>query len=309
MVFIILLSGVLLVVLPGLARRTGRLLAPREWSLLCAVALAGGALLIEIGVVLLASPPILLAIGAPALASACERLLGPLLPGGPLLGMVALPAAVAIPVLAALGLRSERRRCRQMRVEPWVGSHQTWQGIDVVVLPTEEVVALSLEGDRPQILVSKGMTATLTQDELAAVLRHERAHLRHRHHWFLALAVIIDRGLPFLHRSTSALRTGLERWADEASVAGDASARAVLRGALLRASTARATPLLPAFSPLETVMERLDALQAPPRRPSRVRRGLAYSPGIAIAVLALAASGAWLDAAHVLVAMTAHCPV
>lgn len=309
MVLLILLSGSLLIALPGLARPVGRRLAPREWSMLCAVALAGGALLIEIGLVLLAAPTVLVALGAPTLASACERLLGPLLPGGPLLGMVAVPPALTMPMLAGLGIRRERRRRGRRALEPWVGDHLEWEGLDVVVLPTDDVVAFSVSHGHPQILVSAGMVAALSRDELEAVLRHERAHLRQGHHRFLGLAAAVDHGLPLARPSTAALRVALERWADEVAVAGDQAARMALRGALLQATMGTTGPGLAAFSPLETVMERLDALQSPPRRPSRIRRGLLYSPGLAIALVALGASAAWIGDAHVLVAMTSHCPI
>ncbi len=209
MLLLVLLSGAMLIALPGLARPVGRRLAPREWSLLCAVALAGGALLIEIGLVLLAAPTVLVAVGAPTLASACERLLGPLLPGGPLLGMVAVPLAVTMPALAALGIRRERRRLGRRALEHWVGDHLEWEGLDVVVLPTDNVVAFSVSQGHPQILVSAGMVAALAPDELESVLRHERAHLRQGHHRFLSLAAAVDRGLPFARPSTAALRVAL----------------------------------------------------------------------------------------------------
>ncbi len=309
MVLLVLLSGALLVVLPGMARRAGRRLAPREWSLLCALALAGGALLIEVGTVLLAAPSVLLALGAPGLASACERLIGPLLPGGPLLGMVAVPPAITMPFLAVLGLRRAGRHRRQFEVDPSVGSHLGWRGIDVVLLPTADLLAFSVQGDHPQILVSVGMIDTLSPGELEAVLGHEHAHLRFRHHRLLVLATMIDSGLPLARRSTATLRTALERWADEASVADDGRARATLRAALLQASCAPTNPLHAAFSPLETVVERIDALGRPPSRPSWTRRGLLYSPGLVIAILAVGASTSWLSDVNLLIAMAGHCPV
>ena len=309
MVLLVLLSGMLLIALPRLARPMGRRLAPREWSVLCAVALAGGAVLIELGLILLAAPTVLLALDAPALASLCERLVGPLLPGGPVLGMVAVPPAVTMPALAALGIRREHRRSGRCALEPWVGNHLEWEGLDVVLLPTDDVVAFSVKHGQAQILVSVGMVATLSEAQLVAVLRHERAHLMQGHHRLLNLAIAIEHGLPPARPSTTALRVSLERWADEASVAGDEPARIALRDALLQTTAGCTGPRLAAFSPVETVAERLDALQSPPLPPSRIRRGLLYSPGLVVAIVALGATAAWLGDAQVLVTMTSHCPL
>ncbi|MGH9116842.1 MAG: hypothetical protein ACRD0A_02865, partial [Acidimicrobiales bacterium] len=80
MLIILLSVGVALLALPGLARPLGRRMAPSEWARLCGMALAGGAVLLELTVVLFALPTVLRAAGAPLLASLCERMLGPLVP-------------------------------------------------------------------------------------------------------------------------------------------------------------------------------------------------------------------------------------
>ncbi|HZA76479.1 MAG TPA: hypothetical protein VE623_08830 [Acidimicrobiales bacterium] len=103
MLFVLLSVGVVLLTLPGLARPLGRRVAPSEWAHLCAVSLAGGAAVVELTLVLYAAPTVFRAVGAPLLASLCERMLGPLVPGGAAAGWAA--AVVAAAVAAAGGCR------------------------------------------------------------------------------------------------------------------------------------------------------------------------------------------------------------
>jgi hypothetical protein len=66
--------------------------------------------------------------------------------------------------------------------------------------------------------VSRGLARVLGADELEAVVRHELAHLRNRHHRDLALAAVVDAALGWvsgLRASTAAARLGIERSAEE----------------------------------------------------------------------------------------------
>jgi len=311
MAIVLLIGGAGLLALPGLGRGLGRLLAPREWTKLCAVALTAGAASVEIGVVLLAAPTLLRTLGVHALEAACERLAGPLAPVGPA-GWVAVFIAWLVPFLALRGVHVARRSCRTLWLEPWIGERVDADGLDVVVLPTDEVVAMSIEGITPQIVVSRGLRNLLLPAQFAAVIRHEAAHLRFRHQRLLLLAVAVDHGFlhfPLFARSTDALRTATERWADE-SAAGDATeSRLHLRQALFVVAGVRLGPAVGPFSRAETVQERLDALEKDPPRPSVLAHALAYAPGLALGAGLAFAIAAWAVQAQALAVAVASCPV
>jgi len=95
------------------------------------------------------------------------------------------------------------------------------------------------------------------------------------HQRYLILAVLVEEAFwfwPPASHSTNALRLALERWADE-SAAGDSSdIRQRLRSALLAVATVTPSPTLAAFSAMEGLMERLNALDAQPDR-TRMWRG------------------------------------
>ncbi len=310
MAFVILLSGGVLLALPGLLRGVGGRVSPRPWARLCAGALLAGAVMVELTAVLLAAPTVFAAIGVPSLAVACQRLLGPLTPGGPVTGWVSAFLAVGLPALGAHRLVIARRGYRALEVEPGLGEHCSWQGYELVVLPTDEVLAFSMGGRCSQIVVSRGLVAALSYAELNAVLRHEAAHLEHRHQSLLLLATVVERALPFLppvRRSTRSLRTALERWADEEAAGAEPQARRDLRAALLGVTGAALDPTVAAFSAADGVMERLRALESPP-----VRRGpgtALLAPGLVLGLLGLAALGIWMGDLQVLIAMSGRCPL
>ena len=308
---VLFVAAICLLGLPGAARRFGRRLDPAEWSRFCAVALASGAVILELSVILYAMPTVLRAARVPHLADFCERALGAVLPGGAILGWPAAAIAVAFPVLIGLGAYRARRVQQSLQVEPWLGDHHRVNGYDLVVLPTAQVLAFCVAGPTGQIVISEGLVKALPPEELDAVIRHEAAHLDHRHQRLLLLASALDHGLVlvrFLRRSTAALRTGLERWADETAAGHGGSSREVLRRALLGVCAAMVHPAVAAFSAVETVAERLDALSSDRPAPSGRGRVAAYAPALLITTVVLAALVAWGGEAAHLLALVGHCP-
>lgn len=308
---VLLLSGAALVALPGALRPVARRLPPGEWARLCGWLLAAGGAVVELASVLYASPTVLRAAGVPVLASVCEKMLGPLVPGGATAGWTAAAAAVTMPILAAVGVRRARASQRVLRVEPWLGSHHSFGGREVVVLPTDQPLALSVDGPQQQVIVSDGLTARLTPAELDAVLRHEMAHLAHHHQRLLVLAAALDHGLAFfapVRLSTRALRAALERWADEDAAAGARGGRTAVRRALLELTTMATAPGVAAFSPAEALIERLDALaDAAPPAPGAARRAALYGPATVLGATTVVALGAWTSNARMLVTMAGRC--
>jgi Zn-dependent protease with chaperone function len=309
---VLLVAAIALLALPGAAWRFGRRLQPSEWSWFCVAVLLAGALMLELSLVLYAFPTTLRAIGVHHLADMCERAIGAVLPGGAILGWPAAGLAVALPIRFLFVGRRTRRLQAGAHIEPCLGHHRSADGYDVVVLPTDSVVAFSVGGTTSQVVISQGLVEALRPEEVEAVVRHEAAHLHHHHQRLLVLARSLESTLPLgriVRRSTAALRTGLERWADEFAAGHAGSSRAVLRRALVGVCEALVTPrAVAAFSAADTVAERLEALNAGPPRPSAPSRAAAYTPALVISVLVVSAFGVWRnDILHVLSLIRHHC--
>ena len=180
------------------------------------------------------------------------------------------------------------------------------------MLPTDHVVAFSVCGKTSQVVISQGLLEALRPEEVEAVVRHEAAHLHHGHQRLLLLAGSLEAALPLgriLRRSTAALRTGLERWADEFAAGHAGSSRAVLRRALVGVCEALMAPrAVAAFSAADTIAERLEALSLEPPDPSGPSRAAAYAPALVISLVVIAAFGVWRhDILHVLALIRHHC--
>lgn len=312
MAVVIFVSGLALLGLPGFGRRVGRQIDPESWSRICANAIVGGAALVEVAALLLAAPTVLGFLGVHGVAAACHRLLGPLAPGSPLAGWLAAAGAIALPATVGRRLTIIRRRRRQMIVDPALGEHRAWGSHDLMVLATDEVLAFSNGGRHSQIVVSRGLEEALSPTELRVVLRHEAAHLEHRHQRFLLVAAALDTQslvLAPLRRSTRCLRTGLERWADEVAVGGDSRARQDLHRALVGITTDALSAGVTPLSASDTIAERLHALEGGPGRSSVVSHATMAMVGTFLALVGLSALGLLFGDAHVLVAMAGRCPI
>ncbi|WP_147918189.1 M56 family metallopeptidase [Ruania zhangjianzhongii] len=136
-------------------------------------------------------------------------------------------ALLGIPVLGGAllvgaGVAEVRRRRRrtagvaaQLLGEPaTVLGHQVWR------VPDQRPYAFALPARHGGIVVSDGCLGTLEEDELAAVLAHEQAHVQQRHHLVLALVGALVRALswvPLLAAIRAALPHYLEIAADDAA--------------------------------------------------------------------------------------------
>jgi Zn-dependent protease with chaperone function len=143
-------------------------------------------------------------------------------------------------VVRVLTVRSARRRHR-------AGLHLVAAGLndhpDAVVVPHPARMVYSLPGPPGGIVISDGALNDLGSQEFEAVLAHERAHLRQRHHAVILLTevlAIVLPALPTLRIARRAVPLLLEMVAD------DAAARAVgsqtVASALERMADARVPP-------------------------------------------------------------------
>jgi Zn-dependent protease with chaperone function len=204
---------------------------------------------------------------------------------------VALLAASACAV-AARALELLRGR-RVLRAEPGIGSHEPRPGFDLVTLPDAAVVAYSLGGRRPQVVLSQGLCARLGSDGVAAGLAHEAAHVQARHDRWLLLVALCEAALwfaPWASRASRAVRVALECWADEE--AARQVGRKALRGALLGAAGIAPIPwAAPALSGADALAERLAMLTPHQQAPAGRSRRSNISALAAMAATALSGAG------------------
>ena len=237
--------------------------------------------------------------------------------GDPTAAATGLVAAAALIVTAVAVTAVFRRRARAL-AESYRRAARLGDDGDLVVVPGPGAEAYALPGWPGRIVVSAGLLATLGPPGRAALLAHERAHLRCRHHLFTAVAHLAAAANPLLLPLARAVDYTVERWADEhaAQVTGDRRLVAATIGhvALLvtptpRRRTAAATLAITGRRRVSLawagpVPRRVAALLAPP--PPRHTGLLA-----AAALITLLAGASALQAAHDLhtlleLAQTAH---
>lgn len=304
-------GAVALLVLPALAWPVGRKLQPREWARVVTTCLVTGAVALELALLLLATPTVLRAVGVRELAAACARTVGNLAPGGPFVGWLAATVAIAVPVLVLRRTARVVHTRRGLRIEATLGTHERLPSYELVVLPTDRPMAMTVPGDPAQIVVSRGLVDALPDAALQAVLRHEETHAECRHDRYMLTALAVDAGLgriPLVRRSTSVLRLSLERWADEQAATAVDAGRSDVHDALVRVGDALlAHPAIPAFSTEATLAERLDALDAPPPSPTLRQRTAVYCNAVAFSGVGAVGLGLWLAEARMMLAMPGFC--
>ncbi|HEY3086902.1 MAG TPA: M56 family metallopeptidase [Jatrophihabitantaceae bacterium] len=188
------------------------------------------------------------------------------------LGLIALGALVltlgAACARALTSIYALARAARQARrLVPVAGN--------LVLVDDAEPVAYAVAG---RIVMSRSLLVALPTDERRAVLAHEAAHLRHRHHLYLHLTALSAAASPLLRPLVGAIAVGIERWADE-DAAGAVRSREVAARGLARAALAqgRAPGLAVADS---AVAERVRALLEP-TPVHRLPAALALAAGLA----------------------------
>jgi hypothetical protein len=150
-----------------------------------------------------------------------------------------------------------------------------------------------LPGTPGRIVASRQMLQALSATERRVLLAHETAHLDHSHHLYTQFADLAAAANPMLRPVARAVRSGVERWADEvaATEIGDRRLAAVSlgRAGLIRsAARHRSAPVPPAAlaGTASDLPDRVRALLVGPPRPHR----LLLSSIVAVAVVALGAT-------------------
>jgi Zn-dependent protease with chaperone function len=149
-----------------------------------------------------------------ALAVAPAAVASAALPGWATAAALALSAAMLARLLwsghrVGTRLRAERHRHREL-VDA-LGTHDAGPaaraaGSEVRVLAHPTPTAYCLPGRRRRVVLTEGTLSALPSDELAAVLAHERAHLRARHDLVLEFFTVLHEAVPARVRAVAALR-------------------------------------------------------------------------------------------------------
>ena len=180
----------------------------------------------------------------------------------------------------AIGTR-RRRAHHRMLVDLLGERHHELVGTRI--LQVAEPLAYCLPGMRSRVVLSEGTLRTLEDSELAAIVRHERAHLRARHDLVLEFFIAVHTAFPRFVRSGSALnavRLLVELLADDAAV------RAVGPTPVARALVACAAAPTPAGAMAAggpTTVMRVRRLSGPPN--SRALSLAAYLGAAAVLVV------------------------
>jgi Zn-dependent protease with chaperone function len=190
----------------------------------------------------------------------------------------------------AIGTR--RRRAHHRMMVDLLGEYRRELG-GVRVLDVAEPLAYCLPGMRSRVVLSRGTLAALSDAELAAILRHERSHLRARHDLVLEAFTAVHTAFPRFVRSGSALsavRLLVELLADDSAVRA-AGPRPLARALVTCACGPTPAGALAAGGP--TTVIRVRRLSGPPN--SRAFAVAAYCAATAILVIpTLAVAIPWL---------------
>jgi Zn-dependent protease with chaperone function len=193
-----------------------------------------------------------------------------------------------------VAIATRRRRAHHRMVVDLVGKSQ---GNHLRILDVAQPLAYCLPGVRSRVVVSEGALNALGDNEMAAILTHERAHLRARHDLVLEMFTAVHAAFPRFVRSAHALhavRLLIELLADDAAVR--AAGPTPLARALVACASGR-TPsgALAAGGP--TTVLRVRRLGGRPN--SRVLAATAYLAAAAVLVVpTVALAMPWLTELH-----------
>jgi Zn-dependent protease with chaperone function len=212
--------------------------------------------------------------------------------------LTGLAAATRVALRAAAGYRGLRRLARDHSRPLPIAMRSAVAALglagSVEAVAAAEPFAVTVGLVRPRILVSDQLARALSAAELAAVLAHERCHLRHRdparllaarllaaYGWYLPAARWLA-GRVALHRELAADRAALTR-----------AGRGVLAGALLKLAALPACPAVAAASPASDPTGSLEArvAQLENGRPARPRLSASQVLATAGGLTVLAAAG------------------
>lgn len=147
-----------------------------------------------------------------------------------------------------------------------------WRGSDSLeIVSSQEPIAFAVPGGGGTVVVSTGLLGGLPRGQRDALLAHEHAHVRLRHHRYVRVTQVAAKVVPVLYPLDRWVLLATERWADEeaARVVGD---RTVVADALLAAASLQATRHGLLYAAGSHLDERVEALLEPHSAPAGLAR-------------------------------------
>lgn len=208
-------------------------------------------------------------------------------PGGALLHASALTGTLLLVsrliYTYVAGMRGARHQRSRQLAGLRLAAHR-YEGLDALVLEHPAAAAYCLPGKSGTVVLTSAALGALSKAELAAVMAHERAHLRGRHHLILGSALALARALPLL----PVFRWGqveqaklVEMIADDQ--AAKSGSRRDVAGALVRLAGGTASPPAALAAAEVAALLRIERLLTPVSCVSRLVR-----VGVALSILAAA---------------------
>jgi Zn-dependent protease with chaperone function len=222
-----------------------------------------------------------------------SMLAGQVVPGGQATAAAGLLLAAAVALRAAGCVTWELHRGRRARREHAAmvaATGRPGHEPGVALLDHDAPAVYCMPRGRYRIVISSGALAALTPEQLDAVLAHERAHLRFRHHLGVALATALARAfprVPLLTQAQSQLAVLAEMAADD--TAARRHRPEDLAAALVILANASARPATLAASGPEAMarLQRILATQQPRKGIATLAAIAGLIPATAIACLPL----------------------
>jgi beta-lactamase regulating signal transducer with metallopeptidase domain len=216
-----------------------------------------------------------------------QALLSGSAPGGTVAAVAGLLLAAVVVLRAGWCLAGElacSRRDRREHATLLAAIGRLIPELGVIVLDHDAPAAYCMPCGRYRVVVSTGTLAALGTEQLQAVLAHERAHLRCRHHLMLSVAAALARAFPRVPLFT---QSGPELGVLAEMAADDAAARRHgrdhLANAIVILARAGSHPAaLAAGGPAAIV--RIQRLLAPPQQRRAWRARLAAATGLLLPV-------------------------
>jgi hypothetical protein len=298
--WLLLALGTTLITWPGRARSGSE--AQSDGTRAVAIALVAGLILIELALLVAGIPALLRLFGENRV---CDHVVLAPLPDHLGASTTALVLAVLLPISAWRVVRRARRLRAAATVEPWIGVHRATAHADLVVVPTEELLAVGVPGSRPQVVLSEGLVDALAPRSLEAIIEHEVAHHTLRHDRYLLLAAIVDGTIGRMGiggRSTAILRERVEYWADDE--AARRTGRSNVRHALVEVAAVHRSRGSRDALRVATRCRRLRAGAAAPVRFGLARASVATVATVLVASFAVFSS---IGPAHHVLEIGGHC--
>ncbi|RSM87481.1 M56 family peptidase [Kibdelosporangium aridum] len=225
--------------------------------------------------------------------------------GGVMGSAVVVAMTARLTIIAVRGARKRANRRREHLSVLRLAGRKDNGSPATLWLAHDQPLAFSMAGRQGVIVATEGLHRHLPDESVAAVLAHERAHLRGRHHLLVAVTDALRAALPFVplfHQAPTAMRELAELAADVAAVRLHGAA--AVQAALTTCVSSQAPGVALAMA-RDAIDVRLARLRNAPQTASGLRR--AMSCGLTGVV---AAAGPLLTAATLLIVMgVATCPI